>query len=84
MIFIASGTDLRPNEFGPFMAEEAEVLEQLRAGGTVKAVFKRVSGGGVISVVEAATVEEAVEQLERLPLVREGLLTFELTEVTEL
>jgi len=63
--FIGAGTDLHPDRFRPFMAEEAAVLEQLRAQGTVKAVFKPVSGGGDISVVEAATAEEAVEQLRR-------------------
>jgi muconolactone delta-isomerase len=84
VLFIASGTDLRPDLFGPFLAEEAATVQQLRAEGTVKAVFKRASGGGVITIVEAASPEEAAEQLGRLPLVREGLLAFELTEVIEL
>jgi hypothetical protein len=84
MHFIATGTDLHPDRFGPFMAEEAAVVKQLRAQGTVRAVFKPASGGGVISIVEAATLAEAVEQLGRLPLVREGMLAFDLTEVTEL
>ncbi|TWP43311.1 hypothetical protein FKR81_42665 [Lentzea tibetensis] len=84
MHFIASGTDVHPERFGPFLADEGAVLEQLRAQGTVKAVFKRVFGGGVVSLVEADSVEQAVEQLARLPLVREGLLRFELTEVAEL
>jgi hypothetical protein len=37
----------------------------------------------VIGLVEAATHADAVEQLNRLPLVREGLLSVELVEVTE-
>jgi muconolactone delta-isomerase len=84
MYFIAVGTDVRPEEFGPFMVEEAAVLAELRAQGTVKSVFKRVAGGGVYTIVEAPTADEALRQLERLPLVREGLLAFELTEVVEL
>jgi hypothetical protein len=82
--FIAVGTDVRPDEFGPYMAEEGAVLARLRAEGTVRSVFKRVAGGGVFTIVEAASLNEAVGQLDRLPLVREGLLSFELTEVVEL
>ncbi len=84
VLFIASGTDVHPDLFGPFLAEEVAVAKQLRAEGIVKAAFRRASGGGIVSIMEAASLEEAVEQLRRLPLVREGLLAFELTEVTEM
>jgi muconolactone delta-isomerase len=84
MKFIAVGTDVRPELFGPFMADEAAAIAELRAQGTVTSVFKRVAGGGVFTIVEAASPDEADEQLGRLPLVREGLLRFEVVEVVEL
>lgn len=60
------------------------MLAELRAEGMVTAVFKRVAGGGVYTFVEAASHDEAVRQLGRLPLVREGLLAFDLVEIAEL
>jgi muconolactone delta-isomerase len=84
MNFIAVGTNVRPDEFGPFMAEESAVLAELRAQGTVTSVYRRAAGGGVFTMVEAASLDEATRQLGRLPLVREGLLAFELIEVVEL
>lgn len=84
MLFIAIGTDVQPELFGPFMAEEGAVLRELQEQGTVKAAYKSVAGGRVFSLVEASTAGEAARHLSRLPLVREGLLVIELIEVARL
>jgi uncharacterized protein YciI len=84
MHFIGIGTNGDREKFAPFLEEEGRVLADLREQGTIKTVFRRVDGSGVISILEAATHADAVEQLNRLPLVREGLLSVELVEVTEL
>jgi hypothetical protein len=81
MYFIATGTNVHPELFEPYLAEERAVVAQQRAEGFVKALYIRVDGGGVISVMEADSPDEAARQLARLPLVRHGLLTFALTEV---
>lgn len=60
------------------------MLAELRAEGVVTAVYLRGDGGGVISVVAAADRDQAATQLGRLPFVRDGRLTFDLVEVTEL
>jgi uncharacterized protein YciI len=38
----------------------------------------------VISILEAPSLQEAREQMNRLPFVAHGLLTFDYTEITEL
>jgi hypothetical protein len=84
MYFIAAGTGEHPERIGPYLPEEGAVVAELRREGTLKAVYLRADGRGVFNVVEAASLAEATQQLARLPLVREGLLSFELTEVTQL
>jgi hypothetical protein len=84
MKFIAVGTDVRPEAFGPYLPEERAVLAQLRQEGVVTAVYRQVPEGVIFSVMEATNRPAAIAHMARLPLVREGLLSFELFEVTAL
>jgi muconolactone delta-isomerase len=82
--FIAAGTGEHPERIGRYLPEEGAVVAELRREGRLKAVYLRADGRGVFNLVEAANIAEATQQLARLPLLREGLLSFELTEVKEL
>jgi uncharacterized protein YciI len=84
MYFFATGHLLSPDQIGPLMEEEKRVLSELRQQGLVREAFTPVSGHGVISILEAPSLQEAREQMNRLPFVAHGLLTFEYTEITEL
>lgn len=52
--------------------------------GLVKEAFRKAVGPGVISILQAASLEEARAHMGRLPFVALGLMTFEYTELIEL
>jgi uncharacterized protein YciI len=84
MYFFATGHLISPDQIGPLMEEEKRVLSELRQQGLVREAFTPVGGHGVISILEASSLQEAREQMNRLPFVAHGLLTFDYTEITEL
>jgi muconolactone delta-isomerase len=84
MFFLATGSLSHPDQIGPYADEEARVLAELRAQGTMREAFRRATGGGVIGIVAAPSLDEAKHQLGRLPYVAHGLLVFDSTELIEL
>ena len=84
MYFFATGHLTSPDQLSPFLAEEKRVLAELRQQGLVREAFTPVGGHGVISILEASSLQEAREQMNRLPFVAYGLMTFDYTEITEL
>jgi hypothetical protein len=84
MYFLATGilTDL--SQARPHQEEETRVLTELRERGLVREAFRRATGPGVVSILEASSLEEAREQMSRLPFVALGILTFEYSELIEL
>jgi muconolactone delta-isomerase len=84
MYFFATGHVSHPDQLGPLLAEEKRVLAELREQGLVREAFTPAGGHGVISIIEAPSLEEARTQMARLPFVAHGLLTFDYTEVNEL
>jgi muconolactone delta-isomerase len=84
MYFFATGHVTSPDKIGPFLEEEKRVLSELRQQGLVREAFTPVGGHGVISFLEASSLQEAREQMSRLPFVAHGLMTFDYTEVAEL
>jgi hypothetical protein len=83
MYFFATGTITQPDQIGPHMEEETRVLNELRDAGLVREAFRKVTGG-VVSLLEAESLEEAEAGMARLPLVALGLMMFEYAEVVEL
>jgi uncharacterized protein YciI len=84
MYFLATGTLTDPSQIGPHQQEETRVLTELREQGLVREAFRKAAGPGVISILEASSLEEAQAQMSRLPFVALGLLTFEYIELIEL
>jgi uncharacterized protein YciI len=84
MYFFATGHVTSPDKIGPFLEEEKRVLSELRQQGLVREAFTPVGGHGVISILEAPSLQEAREQMNRLPFVAHGLMTFDYTEIAEL
>jgi uncharacterized protein YciI len=84
MYILATGTLTQPAQIGPHQEEETRVLNELREQGIVKEAFRRTAGPGVISILEASSLEEAQANMTRLPFVALGLMTFEYTELAEL
>ncbi len=84
MYFFATGTITAPDRIGPHLDEETRVLDELRAQGTVKEAFRYTDKHGVIGIFEGADLDEVRKQIQRLPFVSLGFLTFEYTPVSEL
>jgi uncharacterized protein YciI len=84
MYFFATGNVIHPEQIGHYLDEEKAVLAELRQQGLIREAFTRTGSHGVISILEAPTLEDARTQMNRLPFVAHGIMTFDYTELTEL
>lgn len=81
MIAIARGSITEPQKLGPFIDDEMRVVEQLKAEGVMKALYRRAAGPGVITVLEGESIDAIRERMDTLPFVVAGLMTLEYDEV---
>jgi hypothetical protein len=84
MIAIARGSITEPDKLGPFIEDEMHVVEQLKAEGVMKAVYRRAAGPGTIIVLEGQSMDAIRERMNTLPFVVEGLMTLEYEEIYEI
>jgi uncharacterized protein YciI len=84
MIAIARGSITEPHKLGPFIDDEMRVVEQLKAEGVMKALYRRAAGPGVVIIVEGESMDAIRERMSALPFVVEGLMTLEYDEVYEI
>jgi muconolactone delta-isomerase len=64
-------------DFKPHLKAEAERVWELYRAGVLRELYFRADWPGAVLVLECAGVEEANEVLGSLPLVREGLIAFD-------
>jgi hypothetical protein len=64
-------------EFQPHLKAEAAKVWELYQGDVLRELYFRTDWPGVVLVFECASVEEANDVLDRLPLVKEGLIAFD-------
>jgi hypothetical protein len=81
MIAIARGSIGEPHKLGPFIDDEMRVVEQLKAEGVMKALYRRAAGPGVVMLLEGESMDAIRERTNTLPFVVEGLMTLECEEV---
>ena len=81
MIAIARGSITEPHKLGPFIDDEMRVVEQLKADGVMKVLYRRAAGPGIITVLEGENIDAIRERMNTLPFVIEGLMTLEYDEV---
>ncbi len=62
----------------PFLEEEARRVWEIYCGGALRQIFFRADRRSAVLILECESVEAARELLDSLPLVREGLIGFEL------
>jgi hypothetical protein len=84
MIAIATGSITEPEKLGPFIDDEMRVVEQLKAEGVMKALYRRAAGPGVVLILEGPSMDAMKERMNSLPFVLEGLMTLEYEEVYEI
>ena len=68
----------RDEEFWPLLKAEAYRAWELYQAGVFRELYFREDRHAAVLVLECATLEEAREALESLPLVQAGLIAFDL------
>jgi muconolactone delta-isomerase len=66
-------------EFRPHLKAEAAKVWELYQAGVFRELYFRQDRPDAVLVLECAGVEEASEVLSTLPLVKEGLIAFDIT-----
>jgi len=72
----ANGT--RPEQFQPFLKAEANCVWELYQKGTIRELYFRADCSQAVLMLECADITEAQGTLASLPLVRAGLIRFEI------
>lgn len=70
--------DVTSNQIKPFLKAEAARTWELQQAGIIREIYFRQDERTAVLILECATVDEAKSFLDTLPLVREGLITFEI------
>jgi muconolactone delta-isomerase len=66
-----------PEQFAPHLKAEAARIWELYKGGELREIYFRGDRDEAVLIFECATVGEAESMLDTLPLVRAGLIEFE-------
>ena len=70
--------NVTPEQCRPHLKAEAATAWRLYQAGVIRELYFRADAHSAVLVLECAGVEEARAALSSLPLVREGLITFDL------
>lgn len=70
-----------PEKLAALAADEARVAWQLHTEGVLRSVHLCPERPGSAIVMECASLEDAKAVLQRLPMVRAGLITFEVSRM---
>ena len=65
-------------QFAPHLRDEARRAWELHQAGVIRELYFRQDRHSAVLVLECADMDEARRALATLPLVREGLITFDL------
>lgn len=67
-----------PEQFQPYLLEEARQVWELQQKDLIRETYFRADQRNAVLVLECSGAEEAESILQTLPLVREGLIRFDL------
>lgn len=67
-----------PDRFQPLLEAEAVRVWELYQSGLIRELYFRADRSEAVLVLECASLEDAQQTLASLPLVREGLIDFEI------
>jgi hypothetical protein len=84
MIVLAKGSITKPDTLTPYVNDEMRVVEELKAEGVMKAVYRRAAGPGVYLLLEGSSIDAIRERVETLPFVVEGRMTLDYEEIYEI
>jgi muconolactone delta-isomerase len=84
MIVLAKGSITKPDALAPHVNDEMRVVEELKAEGVMKAVYRRAAGPGVYLLLEGSSIDAIRDRVDTLPFVVEGLMTLDYEEIYEI
>ncbi|NDJ62415.1 MAG: superoxide dismutase [Chloroflexi bacterium] len=70
-------TDRSPDDFAPYLQEEVSHAWQLYTQGIIRELYFHQESHTAVIIMECSSADEAVTILGKLPLVRAGLIRFE-------
>ncbi len=73
---------IAPEKFQPYLKAEALKVWELYQSGVIRELYFRQDWHGAVLILECLDSNEANETLNSLPLVKEGLITFEIIPLT--
>jgi hypothetical protein len=84
MIVLAKGSITKPEALAPYVNDEMQVVDELKAEGIMKAVYRRAAGPGVYLLLEGSSIDAIRGRVDTLPFVVEGLMTLDYEEIYEI
>jgi muconolactone delta-isomerase len=84
MIVLAKGFITKPDALAPHVNDEMRVVEELKAEGIMKAVYRRAAGPRVYLLLEGSSINAIRDRADTLPFVVEGLMTLDYEEIYEI
>ena len=69
---------VKPEQFQPYLKEEAHLVWELYQSGVIRDLYFRADRSEAVLMLECADLGEAREALRSLPLVKAGLITFDI------
>ena len=69
--------DARPDDFAPYLIAEARRVWELQQADVIRAAYSRADRDEAVLELECASLEEACQVLESLPLVEAGLISLD-------
>jgi hypothetical protein len=84
MIVLAKGSITKPDALAPHVNDQMRVVEELKAEGIMKAVYRRAAGPGVYLLLEGSSINAIRDRVDTLPFVVEGLMTLDYEEIYEI
>ncbi len=84
MIVLAKGSITNPDALGPQVNDEMRAVEELKAEGVMKAVYRRAAGPGVYLLPAGSSIDAIRDRVDTLPFVAEGLMTLDYEEIYEI
>lgn len=84
MKFLAREQDapgLSSEAYAPFLKEEARTVLSLYEKGIIREIYFTSPSNEAVIILECPSLDSARESLSQLPLVRNGLITFQVEEL---
>ncbi len=83
MLVLAIGTFTDPSRIGQYAEAKIATIHAHKTAGLVERAYQRVDGNGVALIWRVGSLAEAREHVGQLLFSKHGLMTVELTEITE-